>query len=235
MPVPLQPLNIAGVPVLLAAPAIGGAPFPTVLWFHGFRADALAHASELERLASAGFLAVGIDAVGHGARRDHTISDRIATTDGGAMAVMLPLVDQSIDEIPALTSALVASHDADPSAVSLVGVSMGAFLAYRAVACGHRFRAVVALLGSPEQRRADSPHDAIEAFGDVALLSVVAEHDASVLPEAALAFHAALATCFGNTERHRHHVLRGAAHLTNAAQWHEAMGVTLDWLQSKAR
>ncbi len=85
MPVPLHALNIAGVPVLMAAPALDGAPFPTVLWFHGFRADALAHAGELERLASAGFLAVGIDAVGHGARRDRTISDRIVTTDGGAM------------------------------------------------------------------------------------------------------------------------------------------------------
>ncbi len=148
---------------------------------------------------------------------------------------MLPLVDQSIEEIPALISALVALHNADPSAVSLVGVSMGAFLAYRAIARGLRFRAVVALLGSPEQPGADSPHDGIEAFDDVALLSVIAEHDASVPPEAARAFHTALTTRFDNPQLHRCHLLRGAGHLTNAAQWHEAMHVTLDWLQSKAR
>jgi len=231
----LEAVNIAGVPVLLGRPTNDGGPWPTVLWYHGFRADALAHAGDLERLASAGFLAVGIDAVGHGARLDHTISDRISTTEGGAMSVMLPLVDQSIDEIPALISALVASQDADPSSVSLVGISMGAFLAYRAIAQGLRFRTVVALLGSPEQPGADSPHHGIDAFEDIGLLSVVAEHDVSVPPEPARAFHAALAARFGSSQLHRHHVLRGAGHLTNAAQWHEAMRVSLDWLHTKAR
>jgi cobalamin biosynthesis protein CobT len=63
----------------MARPAVQQArPLPTVLWCHGFRADALAHAAQLEQCAQAGFLAVGIDAVGHGARREHDIDARIA-------------------------------------------------------------------------------------------------------------------------------------------------------------
>ena len=61
--------TLAGVPCLIAEPAPTESSRPVVLWCHGFRADALAHAAELELCAAAGFLAVGIDAVGHGARR----------------------------------------------------------------------------------------------------------------------------------------------------------------------
>ena len=235
MPLSLHALSIVDVPVLLGVPTHGDAPWPTVLWYHGFRADALAHAAELERCAEAGFLAVGVDAVAHGVRRDHTLAERVATTEGSAMSVMLSLVDESLLELPALVSALVKSHNADAARISLVGISMGAFLAYRAIGIGLPLRAVVALLGSPEQAGANSPHDAIEAFGSVALLSVVAEHDASVPPKAASAFHDALATRYGNPNLHRHHLLRGAGHLTNALQWEEAMRVTMDWLDTKAR
>jgi alpha-beta hydrolase superfamily lysophospholipase len=39
---------------------------PTVLWFHGFTAGKATHRPEFATLAEAGFLAVGIDAAGHG-------------------------------------------------------------------------------------------------------------------------------------------------------------------------
>jgi hypothetical protein len=57
------------VPALIARTAAEDPPWPAVLWFHGFTADRNASRSELEALARAGLLAVGLDAVGHGARR----------------------------------------------------------------------------------------------------------------------------------------------------------------------
>ena len=232
---PLYAMTIAGVPVLLGVPTFGDVPWPAVLWYHGFRADALAHSAELERCADAGFLAVGVDAVAHGARRVATLAERIQVTEGGAMSVMLSLVDESLRELPALVSALAESHNADTSRVSLVGISMGAFLAYRAIASGLPLRAVVALLGSPEQAGGNSPHDQIDSFGRTALLSVVAEHDTNVPPAAARTFHGVLATRFDRPNFHHHHVLRGAGHLTNATQWKDAMRVTMDWLDVQAR
>jgi hypothetical protein len=44
----LKGLTVAGVPVLVAAPGVSGAErLPTVLWCHGFRADALSHAARV--------------------------------------------------------------------------------------------------------------------------------------------------------------------------------------------
>jgi uncharacterized protein len=224
-------LTISGVPVLMARPARSHAhPLPVVLWCHGFRADALAHAAELERCAQAGFLAVGIDAVGHGARLDATISDRMAT-EGGALNVMLGQVEHTVDELPGLIEALVSGFEADAGAISLVGISMGAFLAYRAIAAGLPLRSVVALLGSPEWPTDTSAHLVPERFSAVALLSITAEHDASVPPAAVARLHAALRARSGGATHQRHEVLAGAGHLTSREEWDLAMAMTFAWLR----
>ena len=222
--------RVAGVPVLMARPPASiTTPLPTVLWFHGFRADALAHAAELERCARAGVLAVGVDAVGHGARADSSIADRIAR-DGSALPLMLEQVEQTVDELPALLRALVDDYHADQASVSVVGISMGAFLVYRAIAAGVPVRAAVALLGSPEWPSPTSAHLTPDRFRNVAMLSVTAEHDMSVPPPAVARFHAALIKGEGATRFHRHDVLAGAGHLLSATQWAHAMSLTHDWL-----
>ncbi|WP_145979224.1 alpha/beta hydrolase family protein [Gemmatimonas phototrophica] len=228
-------LTVAGVPILLARPSESrGYPLPTVLWCHGFRADALAHARELERCARAGFLAIGIDAVGHGARLDAGMSARIAR-DGGALPLMLEQVEHTVNEVPGLLHALVSEFDASAEAMSLVGISMGAFLAYRAVGAGLPVRAVVALLGSPEWSSGTSAHLVPQCFRDVSLLSITAEHDVSVPPAAVVRLHTALDTRYGTTPSRRHDVLRGAGHLTSAVEWEQAMQATMEWLEQHGR
>jgi uncharacterized protein len=223
--------TVAGVPVLLARPSQPREyPLPTVLWCHGFRADALAHARELERCARAGFLAIGLDAVGHGARIDVGISARIAR-DGGALPLMLEQVEQTVDELPNLIRTLIADFNTDAAAISLVGISMGAFLAYRAIGAGLPLRSVVALLGSPEWSSGTSAHLVPQSFHDVALLSVTAEHDVSVPPAAVVRLHAALDSQYGYTSSRRHDVLLGAGHLTSAVEWEQAMQTTMGWLE----
>jgi uncharacterized protein len=228
---PAYARTLAGVPVLIAEPASRAAGAPVVIWHHGFQADALAHAGELERCAQAGFLAVGVDAIGHGARRDPAMATRIERAEGGALEVMLECVQHTIAELPALLDALDAAYRIDRSCVSMVGISMGAFLTYRAVAGGLQLRAAVALLGAPDW----PPHAprALRSFQRVALLSVTAEHDTNVSPVAATALHAALteqappASFFPQ----HHFVLRGAGHLTTGEAWQRAMRVTMQWLE----
>ncbi|MCU0634807.1 MAG: dienelactone hydrolase family protein [Gemmatimonadaceae bacterium] len=226
--------RVAGVPVLVARPAEAPRPWPLVLWCHGFRADALAHAAELEACALDGFLAVGIDAVGHGARVDPDLHQRLRVTPGGALAVMLEQVEATLHELPALVDGLAAAYGADRTRCSMVGISMGALLTYRAIAAGLPLRSAVALLGTPEWDSATSPHRALEAFRRVALLSITAEHDASVPPGAVHALHAALAARLP-VRPSQHHVLAGAGHLTSAREWAEAMGRTTDWLRAHGR
>lgn len=230
--------TVAGVPVLIATPSPRtAAQIPTVLWYHGFRADALAHAAELEQCAAMGFLAVGVDAVGHGARRDDSLSEQVARSATGALPAALALVDETIDELPALLRALSLDHRADADNVSLVGISMGAFLVYRAIArfgglaaAPFTIRRAVALLGAPlfREMRGDTE---FEAFRHVALLSITAEHDVSVPPSATVALHRDLEERFATPSLHRHHELRGAGHLTSAPEWAEAMSETMNWLE----
>ncbi len=231
MPFAAQPALIAGVPVLIAEPEPSDGPLPVVFWVHGFTADALAHAGELERCAAAGFLAIGLDAVGHGARVDHGMRARIDASPAGALPVMLDIVEATIAELPALISGVAETVAIDPARVSMVGISMGAFLAYRAIVVGPPLRSVVALLGSPVWPRTSSPHQWQHRFQTVALLSVTAEFDVSVPPDPVRRFHQSLRTVFPTSARHQHHELRGAGHLTSAAEWAEAMDATLYWLQ----
>ncbi len=222
-----RPATIAGVPVMMAAPAHTSGPLPTVLWFHGFRADALAHVADIERCAAAGFLAVAVDVVDHGARRDPRMVERIASA-GGALGVMLECVDQSITELPGLMAELVQDYHADPRCVAAVGISMGAFLVYQAVANGMPLRAAVAVVGSPERPGAASPHSRPTRFSQTAMLSLVAEHDTSVPPAAAHRFHSSLTA--SGASAHRIVQLEGVGHLMSADQWRSAMELTEAWL-----
>ncbi len=231
MPFAAQPALIAGVPVLIARPQPSDRPLPVVFWVHGFTADALAHAAELERCAAAGFLAIGIDAVGHGARLDPGMSARIDASPAGALPVMLDIVEATVAELPALIDGVADLFAIDRARLSMVGISMGAFLAYRSIVTGPSLRSVVALLGSPVWPRTSSPHQSQHRFQAVALLSVTAEFDVSVPPDPVRRFHQSLRSAFPTSARHHHHELRGAGHLTSAAEWAEAMDSTVYWLQ----
>jgi dienelactone hydrolase len=230
--------TLAGVPVLLAHPprhAEHAGPPPVVLWFHGFRAAAADSRGELARIADAGFLAVGVDAVGHGERRDPELAARVAASRSGALPVMLAQAVATAAELPALVRALADAALGDPSRVSLVGVSMGGFLAYHAATVLTGLRAVVALLGSPAWPGGDGPHRQPHAFHDLALLSITAERDASVPPEAARRFHGVLAASHPEPARARYLELSGAEHLMSGEQWETAMTATLDWLRAYGR
>jgi pimeloyl-ACP methyl ester carboxylesterase len=252
--VPLQPVphTLAGVPVLVVRPTLApaaGVP-PLVLWLPGFRADAAANAAELVELASAGFVAVGVDAVGHGRRRAVDLDARIARAPGGARGVMLELAAATAGELPALLAAAGAEGLGDPACVGIVGVSMGGYLAYRAAQTLPGVRAVVAVLGSPEwgapgAAGADSPHRRPAAFGRVALLSITAERDTSVPPGAARQLHAALAAAAsadgaatgagGALAAARYLELPGAEHLMGSDDWARAMAEARGWLREHLR
>jgi pimeloyl-ACP methyl ester carboxylesterase len=227
--------SLGSVPVLMARPASGAPPWPAVLWFHGFGADAAGNQAELARIASAGFLAVGIDAVGHGRRRLPDLDERIAAPSEEALATMLELAAATADELPALLRALQATGLADVSLVSVVGVSMGGYIVYQALVVEPAIRVAVALLSSPEWPGGGGPSEHLGALGRASLLSITAERDVNVPPDAARRLHRALEQRAPGSRRHRYIELAGAEHLMNAEQWEQAMEETMRWLEGEAR
>ena len=222
--------TVDGVPLLLAAPEGRRDALPLVLWFHGLGAGKDVHRPELERVAAAGFLAVGVDAAGHGERRLPDLDERIAAPLEDARRTMLELADATAAEVPAVVRRLAGDGLADAGRVALVGISMGGYLVYRAVMTHPPVRAAVAILGSPEWPGDASPHRRPEAFHWVALLSVTAERDANVPPAAARRLHRELAANHPDPRRVRYVELPGAQHLMSAEHWATAMDETLRWL-----
>lgn len=221
--------RIAGVPALLAHADARVHHAPLVLWFHGLGVNKETHRAELHLLAEHGFLAVGIDAVGHGERRWPHLQQLIDAPRDDAFANAVDMGVQTSKEVPAILDELIHDGMADPHRIALAGISMGAFALYRAlVECRGRISSAVAILGSPRWPSASSPHNDLNAFCDAALLSITAELDENVPPHAARELHLALEErC---PDRHRYVELSGAVHLMSAAHWEETKREMLNWL-----
>lgn len=217
-------------PLLIARDVRLPLPQPLVLWFHGFGADAAVHRPELERVANRGFLAVGVDAVGHGRRRFADLDARIAAPRDEALHTAVEIARDTADEVPWLVRSLVGDGLADASRVAIAGISMGAFIVYRALVVASSIRAAVAILGSPEWPVPDSPHTHLDAFRRTALLSITAENDVNVPPDAARALHRRLTDEHPGSKPSRYVELAGGQHLMSAGHWHVAMEETLQWL-----
>jgi dienelactone hydrolase len=225
-------MRAGSVPLLIAKPAGGPGPFPAVLWFHGLGVSKNTHQKELQQLAHAGFLAVGVDAAGHGERGLPTLHQRIAdASQEEALRLMLPLAELTARDVPLAVRTLVEQGMADERRISLAGVSMGAYVVYRAVAIVQGIRAAVALLGSPEWPEGISPHWEPEAFRQTAILSITAERDVNVPPDGARAFHDVLDDDPERTVPARYIELPGAPHLLDDADWMRAMTETVAWLR----
>ena len=218
--------RVGDAPLLLAVPPSAGPPFPAVLWFHGLSVDKETHRKELERIAGAGYLAVGVDAAGHGERRLPDLDARIDVSREETIRFMLGLVEETAREVPSIVRALVEEGLADAERVAVVGISMGGYVVYRALLEEPPVRAAVAILGSPEWPSPDSPHHRLDAFRRVALLSITAENDENVPPGPARELHRRL----GESERARYVELPGAVHLMGEADWERTMEEMLRWL-----
>lgn len=71
-----------------------------ILVFHGLSASKDIPLSELESLACQGFLAVGVDNVGHGARRAPNFDTRFSETNPDFFATFLQAVLETARELP---------------------------------------------------------------------------------------------------------------------------------------
>ncbi len=223
--------HLEQVPVLIAYPAGGLAPLPTVLWFHGFGADKELHLPELRRFAEAGLLAVGIDAVGHGQRQFTDFDPQFCRASMASLRLFNHFVRATVSELPRIIDTLVARGLSDPERLAVAGVSMGACIVYGAIASDRRIRAAVALLGSPGELGPDSPQPAIEHYFPTALLSIVAGQDTVVPPSAARALHERLEACYrAHPDRLSYREIPGASHFVPPEQWDSAVARASAWL-----
>jgi len=173
----------------------------TILFYHGFGGSKEQLYVELAVLAAAGFLAVGVDAVGHGERRYPDFVDRFPPFeerfigDLKAEAEFLSVVHATAREIPQVIDALLGLEWAHQSSIGVAGISLGGFITYAAIIADRRIQAATPVVGSPAWKLPwrESPHLHLARFFPTALLSQTARADTRVSSQAVRAFHDRLA------------------------------------------
>jgi alpha-beta hydrolase superfamily lysophospholipase len=165
----------------------------TILFYHGYNTCKEHNEAELARFAQAGFLAIGIDNVGHGERR-YPDFDRRFPGPGRAMeAELLSAVYATAMEVPTIIDNLISRGWACQNRIGIAGISMGGFIVYAAIVADKKkhIGAAAPIIGSPTWLlpRPESPHQHLEAFFPTALLSQNAGCDSKVPASLVRDFH----------------------------------------------
>jgi dienelactone hydrolase len=204
-----------------------------LLFVHGLGVDIGIQTPELHAIANAGYLAVGLDAVGHGARRWPDFDARFGTTDESKAHTMFGLVRDTAAEVPAIVDALIAEGLASPERVGMGGISMGGYVTYRARVVEPRLSLLLPILASPvwPVLDDDSPHRHADRFFPAALLSQTAADDEVVPAHEGAAFAAELEPFYAERpERLRHVEHAGERHMVSPDGWRRLWDEAMGWL-----
>ena len=210
----------------------------TILFYHGFGESKETYMPVLQRLATAGFLVVGIDGIGHGERRYPDFQecfppmtpDRIGNVH--LEAAFLATVRATAQEVTSILDALIERGWTQPGHIGIAGHSFGGFVPYAAVIAEKRIQVAASVVGSPEWRLPwpESPHLHLDRFFPTALLSQVAGNDTNVLPEFAHALHHRLIPYYAQApERLRIIDYPNSPHALVTEDWENAWDMVATW------
>jgi uncharacterized protein len=236
-------LRLASAPALLVFRETPqeSAKYGTILCYHGFGAFKEAAIPVLFRLALAGFLAVGIDGIGHGERRYVDFETRFPPVaphlQGNEQleAAFLDVVRATVGEIPAILDVLLCKHWATPEQIGIAGLSFGGFVSYAAVVADKRIQAAAPVVGSPRWKLPwpESPHLHLDRFYPTALLSQTAGLDATQPPAAVRRFHQQLAAYYVQApERLRYIEYPHATHDPRPPEEEQVWNAVVNWFET---
>lgn len=206
----------------------------SILFFHGLGSSKDQQKTELYSLAERGFLAIGIDNIGHGERRYPDFEKRFASDNPQFGNELLQAVNQTAQETAYLIEAYIQKGIILADKIGLIGVSMGGYIAYAALLAERRIKAASVILGSPYWWEADfdSPHQHLEGFFPCAILSQNAGLDQSVPAHYARDFHRHLSPYYQSAPERQHYIeYPESGHFMREQDWHQCWGNSLDWLE----
>jgi uncharacterized protein len=203
----------------------------TVLFYHGLRSCKEGNLKELRNLAEKGFLAVGIDNVGHG-ERIYPDFDGLMSSDNFFQKTFLDMVRKTAGEVPRVIDNLTRKGWSKPDKIGVCGISMGGYIAYSAVTVDSRIKVSAPILGSPKWTSEidDSPHRHPERFFPTALLAQNAGMDLSVPPEFARSFNSVLKPYYRDMpERLKYIEFPDSGHFMLEHDWNYLWNNTVEW------
>lgn len=235
-----QTTSLAGVPALITS---AGSPEQaaergTVLILHGLTANKEAQHRDSRSLAERGYLAIALDAVGHGERRYLDFDARFAADDPArGERSFFAIVQQTAAELSVVLEGMARRGWAHRGRVGAVGFSMGGFVLFGAVAERCALDAVATIVASPVWRGpdvapGDSPHQQLGRFFPTPLLMVTGANDPVVPPTGARELHAQLVPRYAKApERLSYLECAGEEHMFSPAAWDLAWGQVCGWFE----
>jgi uncharacterized protein len=243
MSITMLRLTLASAPALLLFHETpeSSAQHGTVLFYHGFGESKDGYVEVLQKLAEAGFLAVGIDGVGHGERRYPDFKERFPPFEPHLIgnldleAAFLSVVRETAQEVPLILDALFERVWIQPQRIGIAGHSFGGFVTYAAVVADKRIQAAAPVVGSPQWKLPwpDSPHLHPNRFFPTALLSQTAGKDARVWPSFAREFHQQLAPYYIQAPERLHYIEHlDSPHDLTEEDWERAWSSMVQWFDT---
>ncbi len=223
--------TLGAVPALLLsqAPPAEAAARGTVLVLHGFTASKDVQRTELQSLAQHGYLAVGLDAVGHGDRRWPDFKQRFSGAD--TARPFFELVRETADELPAVIAALRERELVRPARLGAVGFSMGGAVLLGSIGRRCNFDAVATVVAPPHWRGVgEDPAERLEVFFPTPVLMQTGERDEVISPQEARELAERLRPHYASAPERLHFVeYAGEPHLFTEATWRVAWPRVLAW------
>jgi uncharacterized protein len=232
--------RLANVPAVLyfKKSAVHAGKKGTILFYHGLLSNKDANAKELLSLASHGFLAVGLDNIGHGERRFPDYDDYFTSRNDDFPSRFIKAVQDTVNEIPAIIDEIIARGFAEEDKIGITGISMGGFITYGAVLADRRIKAAAPILGNPRWNDAGekSPHRCADRFYPTALLAQNAGDDEHVPPRFAREFHEQLLPYYAEMPARVKYVeFPREHHFMSEGSWNELWHNTLQWFEEFLR
>ncbi len=100
-------------------------------------------------LARAGYYAVALDNRGHGDRKGPDFKSQVFEKDGFNLYEVRRLIKETADDIPRLIDHFSSHKRVDADRIGMIGVSMGGFIAFRALVIDDRIGVAAPVIASP--------------------------------------------------------------------------------------
>ncbi len=206
-----------------------------IIFYHGLGASKDKQTKELEELACAGFLAIGVDNVGHGERLYKDFDERFSEDNPDRIKNILKTVWDTASEIKTLIYGLVSSKILINDKLGVAGISMGAFVSYAVATLEPRIKTIVSILGSPTWGDyIQSPHHNIDKYSEVSLLSMNAGLDEIVPAEKAREFHMDLKKHYSDYDsRFKYIEYPNSGHFMEENDWNSCWQECMNWFEAR--
>jgi len=206
-----------------------------VLFYHGLGAAKDKQLKELNSIADNGFLAIGIDNVGHGEREYCDFEERFSDKNPDKIKNIYNAVKETALEINQLINGLTKKKYLINNKLGIVGISMGAFISYEVPLHTDKIKTIVAILGSPIWKNLPDNSDLkLKKYSSLSLLSQNAGKDIWVPAVGSKEFHDKLKEEYNDYAKSFKYVeYPESGHFMEENDWNECWSETLKWLDKK--